>query len=111
MGVVHGLSNLGGSLLTALVHHKNYEKDVARVAVAASYGTFAVVQLLTLGLFGQRQIDVPVYDNIIYLTVGALIFMLTNEMFYAQIEREKYRRIFAIFLAFSGLLLILRSLS
>ena len=36
MGVVHGLSNLGGSLLTAIVHHKNYEKDVARVTVAAS---------------------------------------------------------------------------
>jgi hypothetical protein len=41
MGVVHGLSNLGGSLLTAIIHHKNYEKDVARVTVAASYGTFA----------------------------------------------------------------------
>ncbi len=47
--------------MTAVVHHRNYEKDVARVTVAASYGTFAVVQLLTLWLFSQLQNDVPVY--------------------------------------------------
>jgi hypothetical protein len=111
IGVVHGLSNLGGSLLTAIVHHKNYEKDVARVTVAASYGTFAVVQLLTLWLSSGRQIDVPVYDNLIYLTVGAMIFQLTDAMFYAQIDRDKYRRIFALFLALSGLVLIMRSLA
>lgn len=111
MGAVHGLSNLGGSLLTALAHHKNYAKDVARVTVAASYGTFAAVQLLTLWLFSRQQIDVPVYDNVIYLTIGALIFMLTDEVFYAQIAQQKYRRIFALFLACSGLLLVLRSLT
>ncbi|MDI1278523.1 hypothetical protein [Methylobacter sp.] len=110
MGVVHGLSSLGGSLLTAIVHHKNYEKDVARVTVAASYGTFAVVQLLTLWLFSGRQIDVPVYDNLIYLTVGALIFVLSDEVFYAQINREKYRHIFSVFLALFGLVLVLKSL-
>lgn len=58
----------------------------------------------------QRQIDVPVYDNLIYLTVGALIFVLSNEVFYAQIDREKYRHIFSVFLAFSGLVLVLKSL-
>jgi uncharacterized protein len=70
-----------------------------------------VVQLLTLWLFSQQQIDVPVYDNIIYLTVGVIIFLLTDAMFYAQIDRDKYRRIFAVFLAISGLVLVLKSLS
>jgi len=70
-----------------------------------------VVQLLTLWLFSQQQIDVPVYDNMIYLTVGVIIFLLTDAMFYAQIDRDKYRRIFAVFLAISGLVLILKSLS
>lgn len=88
MGVVHRLTNLGGSLLTAVVHHRNYEKDVARVTLAASYGIFAVVQLLTLWLFSQRQSDVPVYENLIYLTVGVMIFLLTDAMVYAQIDRD-----------------------
>ena len=52
----------------------------------------------------------PVY-NIIYLIVGTMIFVYTDAVFYAQIDRDKYRRIFAVFLAFSGLMLVLRSLS
>ena len=111
MGIVHGLSNLGGSLLTAIVHHKKYEKDVARVTVAVSYATFAVVQLLTLWFFSREKIDVSIYDTVIYMVVGALIFMVSDEMLYNQIEREKYQRIFAVFLAISGVLLILRFLS
>jgi uncharacterized membrane protein YfcA len=111
MGIVHGVSNLGGSLLTALVHHKNYERDVARVMVAASYGTFAVVQLLTLGFFSRQQIDVSLADTGIYMVVGALVFMLSDEMLYSQIDREKYQRIFAVFLALSGAVLVLKSLN
>jgi hypothetical protein len=43
--------------------------------------------------------------------VGALIFLLTDEVLYAQIDREKYRHIFGGFLALSGLVLVVRSLS
>lgn len=109
MGVVHGVSNLGGSLLTALVHHKNYPKDVARATVAACYGTFAVVQLLTLGLFSRQQVEVQVFDNVIYLAVAMMVFGLIDEAVYSQINAEKYRRIFALFLALSGAVLIARS--
>lgn len=109
MGVIHGLSNLGGSLLTALVHHKNYSKDIARATVAASYGTFAVVQLLTLWLFSGGQIDISANENLIYLVIGVLVFGLTDEVLYARIEREKYRLIFSAFLALSGLVLIIKS--
>lgn len=111
MGVVHGLSNLGGSLLTALVHHKDYAKDVARVTVAASYATFAVAQILTLWLFSRSQIEVPFAENGIYLVVGALVFLLTDEMLYAHIEQARYRRIFAGFLAIAGIVLMIRALS
>ena len=81
------------------------------MTVVASYDTFAVVQLLTLWLFSQPQIDVPVYDNIIYLTVSAIIFLLTGAMYYAQIDCDKCRPIFAVFLAISSLVLVLKSLN
>ncbi len=110
MGIAHGVSNLGGSLLTALVHHKNCDKDVARVTVAASYATFAVVQLATLGAFSRAEIDVPVAENAIYLIVGAVLFLLTDATLYARIDRDKYRRIFSAFLVIAGSVLILRAL-
>lgn len=52
MGAVHGLTNLGGSLLTAIVHSKGYDKRITRVTVAASYATFAASQILTLMVAG-----------------------------------------------------------
>lgn len=111
MGIVHGVSNLGGSMLTAIVHYKNYEKDVTRVTIAVCYGTFALVQLLTLSLFDQQQINIPIYDNVIYFAIGAMIFGLTDATIYTQIDREKYTQIFAGFLAISGVMLIFKSLS
>lgn len=109
MGVVHGLTNLGGSLLTAIVHGKNYPKDVTRVTVASAYATFAVFQILTL-IFSVEDLSVNVVENGIYLTVGALIYVWTEEMFYVNIDNEKYAKIFAAFLFASGILLILKSL-
>lgn len=109
VGIVHGTSNLGGSLLTALIHHKNYPKDVARVTIAACYATFAVVQLLTLAFFSRQQIDIPVFGNLIYILAATVIYELIDATLFGKIEQERYRHIFAGFLAFAGLVLIAKS--
>lgn len=109
VGIVHGTSNLGGSLLTALIHHKHYPKDVARVTIAACYCSFAIVQLLTLAIFSGQQIDIPVFGNIIYVLVAVVIFELIDATLFSRIEHDRYRHIFAGFLAFSGIVLIFKS--
>lgn len=110
MGIVHGISNLGGSLLTAAVHHQNYPKNVARVTVAASYATFAAVQLVTLFAFSRQHIAVAYYAQIIYIAIAALVFEMADDMLFLQIDQRKYQRLFSLFLAVSGLLLIGKSL-
>jgi hypothetical protein len=57
MGIVHGLTNLGGPLLTGAVHSKGYGKRTARATVAASYATFATFQLVTL-FFSNFDMDI-----------------------------------------------------
>ena len=108
MGVVHGLTNLGGSLLTAIVHGKNYPKDVTRVTVAVCYATFAVFQIITL-LFLVDDFDVSFSDNMTFLQIGVIMFLLTEEMVYTSIDNDKYSKIFAVFLLASGMLLIMKS--
>lgn len=110
MGIIHGLSNLGGSLLTALVHHKTYPKDTARVTVASSYATFALVQLLTLFVFSGQQIEITFYDEMMYAVIASLVFVMADDMLYLNINQNKYKRLFSVFLALSGMLLIARSL-
>ena len=107
MGLVHGLTNLGGSLLTAIVHGKNYEKNATRVTVAICYATFAAFQLATLFFIGGKS-ELSYADNMSFLQLGVIVFLLTEEMVYSAIDNKIYSQFFAAFLLFSGILLIIK---
>jgi uncharacterized membrane protein YfcA len=109
MGIVHGLTNLGGSLLTAIVHSKGYEKRITRVTVALSYATFATFQILTLLVSGYR-IDITFSGIGVYLIPGITVFVLTEKLVYMEIKNENYSKYFAVFLFLSGVLLCVKSI-
>jgi len=109
-GIVHGVSNLGGSLLTALVHEQHLPKDNTRVTIALCYASFAIFQLLTLYFIGfESSLD---YSSFIHLLqISIVVFLISEEMLYKKIDNQKYTQIFAIFLALSGILLLFKSLN
>lgn len=107
MGLVHGVTNLGGSLLTAIVHGKNYEKNATRVTVAICYATFAIFQLATLFLLGI-QFEFSFASHMSFLQLGVIVFVLTEEVVYSSIDNKKYSQFFAAFLLLSGFLLIIK---
>jgi uncharacterized protein len=108
MGVIHGLTNLGGSLLTAIVHGKQYQKDMTRVTVAICYATFAVFQIVTL-FFLLDSYELSYSNNMAFLHVGVIMFLLTEEVVYQNIDNEKYSKIFAAFLFLSGVVLVFKA--
>ncbi|NOR81343.1 MAG: hypothetical protein GQ529_11020 [Methyloprofundus sp.] len=110
MGVVHGITNLGGSLLTALVHEQKQAKNSARVTIAICYSTFAAFQLLTLYFMGYEG-GMPYADNMVLLQISVVIFLFTEEFLYNRINNQKYSQLFTAFLAISGILLIFKSLN
>lgn len=109
MGLIHGISNLGGSMLTVIIYSKHYPKNKTRVTAAASYATLALCQLTTLLLIGS-EFTVPFTDKISFVQIAVVMFLLTEEMLYNRIDNEKYSKIFAGFLFASGILLITKSL-
>ena len=109
MGIVHGLTNLGGSLLTAIVHSKDYTKHITRVTVAISYATFAAFQILTL-LISGLNVDIKLMGIGIYMVVGVTMFLLTEKLVYKEINNENYSKYFAVFLFVSGVLLCVKSI-
>lgn len=109
MGVIHGLTNLGGSLLTAIVHSKGYEKQITRVTVALSYATFATFQILTLLVSGHST-HFTLSGIGIYVIPGIAVFLLTEKLVYREINNESYSKYFAVFLCFSGVLLCAKSI-
>ena len=108
MGIVHGLTNLGGPLLTVAVHSKGYEKRTTRATVAASYATFATFQIVTL-FFSNFDMDIKLSTIALSMSVGLTIFIVTEKIVYANIDSENYRRLFAAFIFLSGALLFVKS--
>ena len=108
MGIVHGLTNLGGPLLTVAVHSKGYGKRTTRATVAASYATFATFQIVTL-FFSNFDLNIKLSTIALSMSVGLTMFIVTEKVVYANIDAENYRRLFAAFIFISGALLFVKS--
>ena len=100
-GIIHGVTNLGGSLLTSKVFSMDIGKAEKRATISLSYFTFALFQILTLVAMGKL-----VEFNFSYLFVGAIVFALTDFFIYNNISTQKYDNLFAVFLFISGCALI-----
>ena len=109
MGIIHGMTNLGGSLLTAIVHNKDYKKQITRVTIAISYATFAVFQILTLLISGY-DLNIQFLGVGIYLLVGIGVFILTERLVYVELNNENYTKFFGLFLFISGVMLVVKSI-
>ena len=109
MGSIHGLTNLGGPLLTAAVHIKGYEKRIARATIAAAYAMVAASQIGTLLVSGYEPND-SISAIGIYVGSGLTIFLVTETTFYSEINSDTYRKLFAGFLFIAGVSLCVKSL-
>ena len=104
-GAVHGLSNLGGSLLTAIIYSKDMNKDATRSTVVACYATFAIIQLATLLLFSE----VFYFENtVVYCTISFIVVILTERYLYSRINTKFYNKFFELFLLIMSFFLILK---
>jgi hypothetical protein len=53
----------------------------------------------------------PYADTMLLLQTSIVVFLLTEEFIYKKIDNKKYTQFFAVFLALSGILLLLKSLN
>ncbi len=90
MGLIHGLSNMGGGLLTVLVSSSNHEKDSIRANVAYGYLIFAAAQLTVLALlnpslFSLSSVILSVVSLLTYGTVGKVLYLKSPKAVYQQL--------------------------
>jgi hypothetical protein len=79
IGLIHGMTNLGGGPLTALVASRFEDKQAVRANVAFGYLFMAAAQLLVLGVtravsVGAAQLYLPALAVAVYLAVGNRLF-------------------------------------
>ena len=106
-GIIHGISNLGGALLSAIVFSKNLSKEQTRATIALSYLTFALFQIFTLTAFGEENYFFTSI-NIFYWFLGLLVFFIIEKFLYLKINEKNYTKIFASFIFLIGLFLLIK---
>jgi uncharacterized membrane protein YfcA len=90
MGLVHGLSNMGGGLLTVLVSATHHEREAIRANIAYGYLIFAATQLFVLALLnpGAMSLKCVICAGVAlltYLTVGQLLFHRSPKAVYQEL--------------------------
>ena len=105
MGMIHGITNLGGALLSAIVFSKNLSKDSKRTTIAICYLTFAVFQIITLIVAFNDNSFFNIF-NFVYWILGPVIFFIVEKYLYFRIDGGKYIKYSNFFLFILGLMLI-----
>tara|TARA_Y100000590_G_C15341924_1_gene871751 strand:- start:129 stop:461 length:333 start_codon:yes stop_codon:yes gene_type:complete len=109
MGILHGITNLGGSLLSAIIFNKNLSKDSKRATIAVCYLTFAAFQIITIAItFNNNALFNEL--NFIYWLSGSLIFFFVQKYIFFRIDEGRYVTYSNFFLFIIGIVLIVNSL-
>jgi len=108
MGMIHGITNLGGALLSAIVFSKNLSKDSKRATIAICYLTFAVFQVITLIVAFNDNSFLNIF-NFVYWILGPVIFFIVEKYLYFRIDGRKYIKYSNFFLFVLGLMLIIKN--
>ncbi|HET9642105.1 MAG TPA: TSUP family transporter [Burkholderiaceae bacterium] len=108
-GAVHGLTNLGGSMLTLLVHEKGWPKAMSRATIAACYLVFATFQLALL-LLKQPGAAGVVASNAVYVASGLATYAAAGRVIDRRVNEVAYVRAFSALLLASALLIAYRSI-
>jgi len=107
MGFVHGISNMGGGLLTIYATALYDDKQRTRANIAYGYLVFAISQILVLLIFHFDAYHIACVPLAIvalatYLTVGNFI--------YVKSSRAVYQQLITLFMLAYGILLITQEL-
>ena len=106
MGLIHGLTNLGGPLLSSYVLAKYNDKEQARATTATCYGLLVTIQLMTLALTGANIWFTQ--TNLMQIALAILVFTLTNAFVFHRISNQKFRLFFGFLLLLMSALLMVR---
>jgi len=110
MGILHGITNLGGSLLSASIFNKDFSKVTKRSTIAICYLSMAIIQTITLTLIINKD-DFLTIINMPYWFLGPVVFFIVDKYIFLKIDDQKYIYYSNTFLFIIGLMLIIKALN
>ena len=105
LGLVHGLSNLGGGILTVIVGSSHADKASIRRHIAFAYGMMASIQLAVVFATTRPHVDVRLII-VLALLAGAVNLFLGQRVFLRIGQRAYHYGLTGLIMSFGVLLLV-----
>jgi len=107
LGVIHGLTNLGGSFLTVLSSAINgNDKHKIRYCISYGYLMMGIFQILILYFFSDNHIEII---NLSYIVLVFLIYFPTQKIF-SNFKGKKFSNFLNIFALFYGVVILIKNI-
>lgn len=107
IGVIHGLSNLGGSLLAILSSIINKDdKNKTRYSIVYGYLIMGIIQILILYFLSNNHINMV---NLLYIILVFMIYFPAQKIF-NKFKREKFSKYLNIFAFLYGVIILLKNI-
>ena len=107
MGVVHGLSNMGGGFLTVLVTSICADKDSIRANIAYGYLIFAASQLIVLFAWNPSSVTL---NSLIFSLLALITYRTVGTAIYLKSSTAMYQQMITLFILTYGVILICQKL-
>jgi uncharacterized membrane protein YfcA len=106
MGIIHGLTNLGGAFLAILASGLNTEKEAIRYTVAHYYLAFSALQMLLLATILEHY-DILI-GNLPAVAVSATVYLLVGNRLFNRTSDRSYNAALTMFIAIYGVAILLK---
>ena len=108
IGIIHGISNLGGTLLSILsISLNRNDKILSRFFISYGYLSMAISQYIVLYLLDELILN---YKNFLYLAFVILIYFPT-QFFFRNIDTSKFNNWIYFTALIYGVMIFLNSLN
>jgi uncharacterized protein len=102
MGLIHGMSNMGGALLTVFATTTYSNKMSVRSNIAYGYSVFGLSQLFMLSLLKPESFTV---QSFIFPFLSLAIYLLVGQNIYRKTSERAYQSSLTIFMSLYGVVL------
>jgi len=104
MGLVHGISNMGGGMLTVLMSSTYDKKEMIQANISHIYLLFGLSQLLVLSFISSYTYY---YQMPILIVLSSFSYYLTNKYLSVFINDSKYQLLITFLVLFYGIVALI----
>lgn len=87
MGLIHGVSNMGGGMLVLLMSSIHLKKEIVLANIAYTYLLFGIIQLATLFVFSRESLQI---EALFLALISIVVYIFSSKFIVKNLTDTKF---------------------